>query len=176
MSALHRLPYHDREGRIQVVVEAPRGSPVKLKYEQAREAFFFHRALPRGVTYPFDWGFVPSTRAQDGDPLDAMILFDGTTYPGVVVPTQPIGVIRVAQRSEGGKPERNDRILVVPAGDNQYARADDIPDRLRKDLERFFVLVGKLSNDEVEVTGWEGPQAAIGTVEEAAKRCFGSAQ
>jgi inorganic pyrophosphatase len=67
------------------------------------------------LTYPFDWGFVPSTQPSDGDPLDVLILHDGMTYPGVVLPCQPLGVIEMNQEDEKEKRERNDRVIVMPS-------------------------------------------------------------
>ncbi len=70
---LHKLPARDDEGDVRVVVEAPRGSGLKLKYEPSLGAFEHGRMLPLGLTYPYDWGFVPGTKAEDGDPLDALV-------------------------------------------------------------------------------------------------------
>jgi inorganic pyrophosphatase len=176
MTAFDCLPWRDSEQRVQVVVETPRGSPVKMRFDPALQAFAFHRQLPRGVAYPFDWGFVPSTRAADGDPLDAMVLFDGATWPGIVIPTRPIGVVRLVQTSKNGKPEENDRIIAVPFDDDQYEHAGDIAKRLRTALERFFVIVGKAAHSKVEVTGWEGPKKAMETIEEAVKNHAGQAK
>ena len=83
---LHLLPAFVRGHFFRVVVESPRGSNAKLKFDPELEAMSLSRPLTYGLTYPFDWGFVPGTRASDGDPLDAMLMWDSATYPGVVIP------------------------------------------------------------------------------------------
>src|SRR5690349_3475837 len=101
---LDRLPARPspRAGTLHVVVESPRGASVKWKFDPALNAFTLSRPLPLGLTYPYDWGFVPSTRAPDGDPLDAMVLWEQPAFPGAVLPCRVIGPLKVAQDKQGG--------------------------------------------------------------------------
>src|SRR3954454_10509539 len=108
---LHKLPARDAEGAIRVVVEAPRGCGVKLKYDPRLGAFEYGRVLPPGLTYPYDWGFVPCARAADGDPLGALVLGAVPSCPGVVIPSRAIGAVLVDQKNRAGERERNDRLV-----------------------------------------------------------------
>jgi hypothetical protein len=108
LANLHPFP---EDGPIVMVVESPRGSTVKLRYDTKAEIFIVARALPTGTTYPFDWGFIPGTRGEDGDPLDAMALHDAATYPGVVLPCRVLGMVEVTQNGKTGR-ESNPRYLV----------------------------------------------------------------
>ena len=101
------------DGSLNVFVESPRGATAKWKYENG--IIRLSCPLPAGLAYPYDWGFIPWTTASDGDPLDALIVWEGVSYPGVVVPSHPIGVLRVEQTSRTSQQrERNDRVIVVP--------------------------------------------------------------
>jgi len=165
------LPCRDDDGRLLVVVEVPRNSLVKVKYSTDLKVFEFGRPLTLGVAYPYDFGFVPSTKADDEDPLDAMVLFDCPTWPGIVVPAREIGIVKMTQKEEG-KDERvrNDRLIVVPAEDHRFEHVDELSKRTREELEQFFALSAKMTNKKVHIEGWHGPKAARKAVEEAAKK------
>jgi inorganic pyrophosphatase len=169
MPTLLKLSWRDDDGHCRVVIEAPRGSVVKLKYEPQIGAFVFGHRLPRGTAYPYDWGFIPGTCADDGDPLDAMVLLDAPTWPGVVIPSIPIGLMRVVQRDGKRKPTRNDRVIAVAADDPTWDDVAALPKRVREELEQFFVTAGQQTHDRVVVEGWRGPQAARTAIERAAE-------
>jgi len=165
------LPLRNESGAYNVVVEAPRGYTVKLKYEPLLNAFVFKRPLLLGVAYPYDWGFFPSTCAEDGDPLDAMVLFDTPTSPGVIVPSTPIGIVRVVQREKGKKGRtRNDRLIVVPVEDKRFEHVRELSGRVVRELEEFFVTASRMAGKTVEIEGWKGPNAAKRAIEAAANR------
>lgn len=115
----------------------------------------------------------PSTRAPDGDPLDAMVVWDMPTYPGVVIACRPLGALKVSQKSsrkKGGR-ERNDRVIVVPVGDarsDELKDVNDIPSRVRKELEELFRTAVLLENKGVALLGWDGAGAANALIDKAA--------
>jgi inorganic pyrophosphatase len=160
MSDFINLPLRNDEGVFNVVVEAPRGSVIKMKYEPVLNAFVFKRPLLLGVSYPYDWGFFPSTTSDDGDPLDAMVLYDAPTWPGAIVPSIPIGIVRLVQREGKGKRERNDRVMVVPSEDKRFKHVRELSSRVVRELEEFFVTASKMAGKSIKIEGWEGPKAA----------------
>ncbi|HZS40696.1 MAG TPA: inorganic diphosphatase [Polyangia bacterium] len=171
MKSLLELPPRDRAGNFHAIVESPRGARVKLKYDPALATFTISRPLNLGLAYPFDWGFVPSTRGPDGDPLDVMILHDASTFPGVAFACRALGAIQVTQSSERRQGrERNDRVIAVPV---KAPRSDGVVDarqlteRTRRELEQFFLAVSELTPKEPEVIGWAGPDDAERLIEEA---------
>src|SRR5262249_52942694 len=88
-------PTFASDDSIRVVIESPRGSALKLKYDPDLDVMTLSRPLTAGLTYPYDWGFVPSTRGADGDPIDAIVIWDATSYPGVVLQCRPVGILHV---------------------------------------------------------------------------------
>ncbi len=169
---LSKLPLRDEDDNYHVVIETPRGSLVKLNYDVELGAIKFGRPMPLGVSYPYDWGFFPSTLAEDGDPLDAMVLFDCPTYPGCIIPSLPIGVVELTQdREEGSGRERNDRVICVPSADPRVGHVHDLPKRVREELEQFFVSSTFKTGKNVRVEGWGSPKDAKASIERAATTC-----
>lgn len=159
-----------------VVIEAPRGSALKFKYEPRWQAMSISRPLPLGVTYPFDWGFVPATRAADGDPLDAMLLWDVPSYPGVVVRCRAIAVLQVEQNRtphDQSMRIRNDRVMAIPI---EARREQDIQNlaslsaRVREELAHFAIAATALEGKDVRIVGWGDASAALELVQNSAAR------
>ncbi len=176
VASLHRLPAFSKEGFVHVVVESPRGASAKLKYEPELGAITFGRPLPHGLAFPFDFGFVPSTRAEDGDPLDAMILCDAGTYPGIVVVCRPIAVVEAAQaavrdeRRASAKRVRNDRVICVARDDRRSEQITDVkelPARMRDEIAAFFLSAVAFEGKDVEVLGWGDARAARRAIDRA---------
>ncbi len=162
MTNLSKLPVWADKEHIYAVVETPRGSTCKLDFEPELKVFTLAKPLMAGLTYPYDWGFIPSTRADDGDPLDVLIIHNSETYPGVVLRCKPIGVLELVQTTKG-KEERNDRIFAVP--DRSPLEADitdvrNLPPRAREELEQFFRATNALEDKKLEFLGWRGPSHA----------------
>jgi len=163
MTHLQNLRAHDGGGAVRVVVEVPRGCGVKLKYEAEIGAFAYGRPLPLGLTYPYDWGFVPGTKAEDGDPLDALVIADVPSYPGVVIPCRPLGVVLLDEKNGKKKRQRNDRLVLVPLAADRFedlTDPDSLSDRMRDEIERFFLNTTFFSQKEARILGWKGPRYA----------------
>ena len=157
------------DGSLNVIVESPRGATIKFKYDLELDRIVLSRPLPAGVVYQHDWGFVPSTRAADGDPVDAMIVWDGVSYPGVLVPCRAIGILNVEQTNlKSGARERNDRLAVLPITAPRFDAVTtvfDLAERTRAELEQFFLAATFFEKKDVRMLGWEGPERARAFVE-----------
>jgi inorganic pyrophosphatase len=171
MTNLAKLPTWSDETHVNAVIETPRGSRCKLEYDPKLRVFTLSKPLFTGLTYPYDWGFIPSTEAQDGDPLDVLVVHDAGTYPGLLLRCKPIGVLEVLQTSKGKK-ERNDRVFAVPdrspfEGDLQDVRR--LPKRAVDELEKFFEATDALEDKKLEFLGWRGPAHAMKTIKRLSK-------
>jgi inorganic pyrophosphatase len=169
MDAIVQLSPFDDDGALRVVVESPAGAAVKLKYDPELRLMTLKRPLPLGLRYPCDWGFVPGTKAEDGDPVDAMIVWDASSWPGVLVVCRPIGVIEVEQDDPDRKTRvRNDRMLVLPVADHRdesVRHYRDLPERRRAELEAFLLASVQFERKNVEIIGHAGPDAALALID-----------
>src|SRR4051812_10683037 len=158
------LPAYRADGSLNVMVESPKGSAVKFKYDASLDLIVLSRPLPSGLVYPHDWGFVPSTSASDRDPLDALIVWEASSYPGVIIPCRSIGVLEIEQANARSRErERNDRIVMLPVNAPRCADLHtvfDLTDRWRAELELFFVSAVAFEAKDLRVLGWSGPADA----------------
>ncbi len=152
-----------KNGPINVVVETPRGSRNKFKYDEELGMFRLHSVLPAGATFPYDFGFVPGTKAADGDPIDVLLLMDQAAFAGCVVTARLIGVIEAEQKEKGQKRIRNDRLMAVAIDAHDYREVRTIRDinaHLLGELEHFFVSYNEARGREFKFLGVRGPKRA----------------
>lgn len=171
MPNLINLPPFTEDGDIYVVVETPRGSRAKFDYNPKLKTFALSKSLLTGLTYPHDWGFVPSTMVDDGDPIDIMVLHDAATFPGIVLTCRVIGILQIEQKSKG-KTERNDRLFAVPKNSHSEQALKDVSDLSRpiqQELEKFFKATDELEDKKLSIIAWKGPKAALEAIKDAAK-------
>jgi inorganic pyrophosphatase len=141
-TSLDQLPLVTDDAAVRVVVEANAGSRNKLKYLPEAGVFELHHVLPLGTSFPYDFGFLPSTLGEDGDPLDAIVFPDEPVPPGTVVHCRLVGVIEAEQGEPGAARKRNDRYLAVARQSHIYRdwhNVGDVPARALDQLESFFV-------------------------------------
>jgi inorganic pyrophosphatase len=165
------LPPFTESGDVHVVVETPRGSRAKFGYDPKLETFAFTKSLLTGLTYPHDWGFVPSTKADDGDPL--MVIHDAATFPGLVVTCRVIGILQIEQSSKN-KSERNDRLFAVPRRSHSEQAIKDVRDISRpvqEELEKFFIATDELEDKKAEDPRLEGTKGG-GTGHQGRRKIF----
>ena len=153
------------------VVEIPRGSRNKYEMDHESGDIYLDRMLFTATRYPADYGFIPATLAEDGDPLDVLVLVSEPTFPGCRIRIRPIGVFLM---EDSGDPDH--KIISVPAGDPRWADTIDIDDlepHLRRELEHFFGVYKELEEAKTAVIGWQGRDDAGRVLEDARRRFTG---
>jgi inorganic pyrophosphatase len=154
---------------IKVIVETAKGGRNKYKFDDATRGFKLSKIMPEGMTFPFDFGFFPDTKSQDGDPLDVLILNDEPTFPGCQMDCRLIGVIRGMQTEQGEK-KRNDRLIAVASASILFEKTTEISQlqpSLLKQLQEFFVNYQKARDISFEIISVDGPDAASRQLEDA---------
>jgi inorganic pyrophosphatase len=160
---LSQLPTLDEaSGDVTAVIETPKGSPNKYDYD-GYAAFRLAGVMPEGTTFPYDFGFIPSTVAEDGDPLDVLVFLDAPAVVGCVLTVRLIGVIEAKQRKKGEEWIRNDRLLAVAthAHTHQHVEIlDDLRPHLVDEIEAFFQHYNEMKGSEFKPVGRGGPKKA----------------
>jgi inorganic pyrophosphatase len=165
-----KLPMH-KDGLVVAVIETPSRSGNKLKFDTELGVYRLDRVLPPGMTFPFDFGFIPRTLAADGDPLDVIVLLDAPVDSGCVVLARLIGVIEAEQLEKGARAwKRNDRLVAVAGGPKGHAAAHSLSDvdpfRLEA-IESFFSNYHELDGERFRVIARRGVRAAEAAIRRA---------
>ncbi len=158
------IPAQPKPGIINVLIEIPGGSKNKYEFDKDIQAFALDRVLYSSVKYPYDYGFVPNTLADDGDPLDGMVIMDEPTFPGCVIAARPIGMLEMI---DGG--DRDEKILCVPDKDPRYVNVKSLKDLASHRLDEiaeFFRSYKNLEKKITEIKGWQDVDKVMPLVEQ----------
>ena len=161
----------DDDQIIKVIIETPKGCRNKYAFDPDEKAFTLKKVLPAGMAFPYDFGFVPSTEAEDGDPIDVLVLMDEPAFAGCLVKCRIIGVIE-GEQGNGKKTARNDRVVAVEIDNHQWQhirRVDDLGKQFVEEIEEFFVNYHELTGKEYRILGVKGPGAARKCIDQAIK-------
>jgi inorganic pyrophosphatase len=143
---------------VRMIVEIPKNSSNKYEYDGELGVFRLDRALYSPLHYPGDYGFIPGTLAEDGDPLDVITIVDEASYPGVLISVRPVGYLEMMDQQE---PDQ--KILAVPNCNPRFDQIHTIdqvfPHKLRE-IEHFFAIYKELEGKRTEMRGWHGPREA----------------
>ena len=168
-TGINSLAAFDEETEdLNVVIETPKGSRNKYKYDEKTGIFSLSGILPLGATFPFDFGFVPQTLGGDGDPLDVLLLMDEPAFAGCLVPARLVGVIE-AEQTEDGKTERNDRLIAVACksltlGDIKSVK--DLNENTLAQINHFFVSYNEAKGKKFVPRGEFGVRKAKSLIDE----------
>jgi inorganic pyrophosphatase len=160
-------PNDDDDKLIRAVIETPKGSRNKYAFNAKDRVFELKTVLPAGMVFPYDFGFVPSTKADDGDPVDVLVLMDEPAFPGCVLECRLIGIIEGEQRTKKGT-ERNDRLVGIEKENHSFAdikQIDDLGKQFLNELEQFFVNYHSLAGEKYRLLGTKGPTKAARSID-----------
>lgn len=167
---LSRIPPQSEDGLLNVFIEIPGGSKNKYEFDKDLNAFILDRVLFASVQYPFDYGFIPNTLADDGDPLDGMVMMDEPTFPGCVIAARPLGMLEMI---DGG--DRDEKLLCVPAEDPRYAEVktlEDVAPHRLDEIAEFFRTYKNLEKKVTEILGWQN----LNKVKPLIEQCIAAAK
>jgi len=167
-------PRSGEDNTWNVIIETPQGSRNKYTYDHRHGLFKLKKVLPLGNVFPYDFGFLPSTLAEDGDPIDVLVLMDTSAFPGCLVPARLVGVIE-GRQTEEGKKRRNDRLIAVATDSHNHrdiVTLRDLDESIITEIEHFFVAYHNLEGTPFKPIGRRGPKHAERLVEEAMQAYF----
>jgi len=158
---------------VQAIVETPRGSRNKYKWDEETGRIKLSKVMPQGMVFPYDFGYFPDTRSEDGDPLDVLILNDESTFSGCQIDCRLIGVIPALQRNVGQEEKRNDRVIAVAEASVIFASVGELSEvepLVLKQIEDFFVNYQKVRDVQVTLLRREDSAGARKVLQEAIAR------
>ena len=153
---------------VTAVIEIPAKSRNKYELDKETGLLKLDRVLYSSVHYPGDYGFIPRTLHEDNDPMDILVRINEPTFPGCMIETRPIGVLRMLDK---GEPD--DKVLAVPVHDpfhGEYHDIADMPQHYLKEVEHFFRIYKDLEGKRVEIIGWEKSESAMRLIDESIAR------
>jgi inorganic pyrophosphatase len=156
------------QGDLYCMVEIPKGSRNKYEWDERLQAITFDRFLFSSVVYPLDYGMIPDTLAEDGDPLDAMVAVSEATFPGCLIPVKAIALFKMTD-DKG----IDDKVICVPLADPNWNECDtleDLPAQLRDEIANFFAIYKTLEQKDVKVDGWYTREDALAVIERSRRR------
>ncbi|MDB5283164.1 MAG: inorganic diphosphatase [Bacteroidota bacterium] len=157
---------------IYAVIETPQGSRNKYNYNTKYGFYELDKILPAGTCFPADFGFIPHTMAEDGDPLDVLVIMDIRSFTGCLVECRVIGVMEATQREKGGKKERNDRIIAVSTASIDHSglnHVNELNSNFVKELTHFFEYYNSMSGKKFKIVGIKGPNQGLELVKKHMK-------
>jgi inorganic pyrophosphatase len=164
--------FEESTGALNVIVETPKGSRNKFKFDEEHRLYKLSSVLPAGMDFPYDFGFIPSTHGDDGDPIDALLLMDVPAFAGCLVPSRLIGVIEAEQTEENGETVRNDRLLAVAVESvlhRDVVSITQLSAALLDEIEAFFDAYTRLRNKKYRPLARSGPETAMKLIRDAMK-------
>jgi inorganic pyrophosphatase len=157
---------------VDVIIETPKGSRNKYAWNEKKKIFELKKTLPLGHTFPFDFGFIPKTKGQDGDPLDVLLIMDEPAYPGIFTSCRLIGILQAVQKEKDGRKERNDRYIAISETCVTYDNLKDLkdlPENLRNEIEHFFVSYNEEVGKAFKPIKWGSADDAWKAIRKACK-------
>src|SRR5262249_15683039 len=156
---INELPTVDPDsGRLNVVIETPKGCRNKYKFDEQHGHWRLSKVLPQGMSFPYDFGFLPATRGEDGDPVDVLLLTEEPTFPGCVIPARLIGALE-AEQTEGGNTTRNAPLAPVvqtPCNPPEYRSLDEVSRQRLDEIEHLFVSYNQMEGRQFKPLARQG--------------------
>src|SRR5436305_2897371 len=143
---------------VRMIVEIPKNSGNKYEYDSELGVFRLDRALYSPMHYPGDYGFIPGTLADDGDPLDVLALVEEPSFPGCLIEVRPVGILNMVDNEEADQ-----KVIAVPNRNPRYDEVhtmDQIFPHVRREIEHFFTIYKELEGKKTQMDGWGGPREA----------------
>jgi inorganic pyrophosphatase len=159
-----------KKNTVDIIIETPKGCRNKYAYDEELKKFRLKKILPVGAVFPFDFGFIPGTKGEDGDPLDVLVIMDEPAYPGCVIECRIIGALKAKQTEKDKGKEENDRLIAVSTVSTSYSEVQalkDINENILSEIEHFFISYNRQAGKKFEPHGWANGKEAMQLIDNA---------